>query len=217
MDNILELKKINKSYGAKKVLCDLDFAVKRGEICGLVGDNGAGKTTLMRIALKLLSANDGEIKLNLKKAGNIGIHIENPMLDSDLTVRQNLEAYCILCGYNLSLVNETIEQFNINFAEKKVKQLNLGAKQLTALAQAFMGEPEFIILDEPMNGLDPKVVKHIREKILQSNSKHGITFLISSHLIDELAKVVTRCAMLKDGKINFIEPDAIEEAFEVYP
>ena len=217
MDPILEFKKINKSYGTKKILQEIDFAVERGEICGLVGANGVGKTTMMRLALKLMMPNEGAVRLNLHKKGNVGALIDYPVLDLGLTARQNLEAYCRLCcEYESSAVNETINLIGMGeFADKKVKNLSFGMKQKTALAQAFMGLPEFIILDEPANGLDPQGVRDIREIIVYLNSEFGTTFLISSHVIDELVKVVSRCALLKDGEITFVEADArkIEEVF----
>jgi ABC-2 type transport system ATP-binding protein len=216
MKPILEFERVKKSYGTKQVLCDIDFAVERGEICGLVGANGAGKTTMMRLALNLISPNRGAIRLNLNKKGNVGVLIDYPVLDHGLTVRQNLEAHCRLCEYESSTITDVINLLDIkDFAEKKVKQLSMGMKQKTALAQAFMGMPEFVILDEPVNGLDPQGVKDIREKIVWLNSKFGTTFLISSHMIDELVKVVSRCALLKDGQITFVEAEAkkIEEVF----
>ena len=216
MDSILEFKNVNKSYRSKQVLVDIDFAVKRGEICGLVGANGAGKTTMMRLALNLISPNSGVVKLNLNNRGDIGVLIDYPVLDQGLTVRQNLEAHRRLCEYDASVVDDAINFLGINeFANKKVKQLSLGMKQKTALAQAFMGMPEFIILDEPVNGLDPQGVRDIREKILYLNLEFGTTFLISSHIIDELVKVVSRCALVKDGQVTFVEANTekIEQEF----
>jgi len=216
MNSILEFKKVKKSYGSKQVLRDIDFSVERGEICGLVGANGVGKTTMMRLAVGLISANHGAIKLNLHKKGNVGMLIDYPVLDLGLTALQNLEAHRRLCGYEAKTVQEVIDLLNLKeYTNQKVKQLSLGMKQKTALAQAFMGSPEFVILDEPVNGLDPQGVREIREIIVQLNREKDTTFLISSHIIDELVKVVSRCALLKDGQITFVEADTvkIEEAF----
>jgi ABC-2 type transport system ATP-binding protein len=216
MNPILEFEKVKKSYGTKQVLRDIDFSVERGEICGLVGANGVGKTTMMRLAVSLISANHGAIRLNLHKKGNVGVLIDYPVLDLGLTVRQNLEAHRRLCEYEPKAVKEVIGLLNLSdYADKRVKQLSLGMKQKTALAQAFMGAPELVILDEPVNGLDPQGVRDIREIIVRLNRNVGTTFLISSHIIDELVKVVSRCALLKDGQITFVEADTvkIEEAF----
>jgi len=216
VNSILEFKKITKSYGSKQVLNEIDLSIERGEICGLVGANGVGKTTMMRLAVNLISPNRGAIRLNLHKKGNIGVLIDYPVLDQGLTVRQNLEAHCRLCEYAPTVVKEVIDLVEIkDFADEKVKRLSLGMKQKTALAQAFMGMPEFVILDEPVNGLDPQGVKDIRENIVYMNREFGTTFLISSHIIDELVKVVSRCALLKDGQITFVEAETakIEEAF----
>lgn len=215
MNNILEFENVNKSYRTKQVLLDVNFTVERGEVCGLVGANGAGKTTMMRLALNLIAPNKGVVNLNLHKKGNIGVFIDYFVLDEGLTVRQNLEAHRLLCEYDSSAVNDVINFLNVDFAETKVRQLSSGKKQLAALAQAFMGRPEFVILDEPMNTLDPNVVKTIREKITYLNLEFGTTFLISSHIIDELVKVISRCALLKDGQITFVEADTqqIENVF----
>jgi len=213
---ILEFSKVNKAYGANQVLCDLDFVVKRGEICGLVGANGAGKTTMMKLAVNLISNNSGTVNLSLQKKGNIGILIDTPMLDRSLTVRQNLEAYSRLCSYSRESVDDAINLMGIEgFSNKKVKHLSSGMKQKTALARALMGLPEFVILDEPVNGLDPQGVRDVREKIVYMNKEYGTTFLISSHLIDELVKVVTGCAILKNGQIRVVDADAekIEDVF----
>jgi len=216
MNPILEFEKVKKSYGTKQVLYEIDFSVERGEICGLVGANGVGKTTMMRLAVSLIAANHGAIRLNVQKKGNVGVLIDYPVLDLGLTVRQNLEAHRRLCGYESKAVKEVINLLSLSdYADKRVKQLSLGIKQKTALAQAFMGTPELVILDEPVNSLDPQGVRDIREIIVRLNREEGTTFLISSHIIDELVKIVTRCALLKDGQINFVEADTvkIEEAF----
>jgi ABC-2 type transport system ATP-binding protein len=216
MDSILEFERVVKSYGGKKVLREIDFSVERGEICGLVGANGVGKTTMMRLAVSLISANRGAVRLNLRKKGNVGVLIDYPVLDTGLTVRQNLEAHRRLCGYESSEVGAAIDLLSLkDCADKKVKHLSLGMKQKTALAQAFMGAPELVILDEPVNGLDPQGVRDIREIIVRLNREFGTTFLISSHIIDELVKVVSRCALLRDGQIALMAADAakIEEAF----
>ncbi|MDR0883215.1 MAG: ATP-binding cassette domain-containing protein [Oscillospiraceae bacterium] len=216
MNPILEFEKVKKSYGTKQVLCDIDFSVEQGEICGLVGANGVGKTTMMRLAVSLIAPNHGAIRLNLHKKGNVGVLIDYPVLDLGLTVRQNLEAHRRLCGCESTVVKEVIDLLSLkDYADKRVKHLSLGMKQKTALAQAFMGSPELVILDEPVNGLDPQGVRDIREIIVKLNREAGTTFLISSHIIDELVKVVSRCAVLKDGQISFVEADTvkIEEAF----
>jgi ABC-type multidrug transport system ATPase subunit len=216
MDAILELERVKKSYGANHVLKGIDFAVERGEICGLVGANGAGKTTMMRLAVGLISPSSGIVRLNLHKKGNVGMLIDYPVLDQGLAARQNLEAYRRLCGYEASVMEESIALLGItSFAKQRVQRLSLGMKQKTALAHALMGNPEFVILDEPANGLDPQGVRDIREIIVKMNSQFGTTFLISSHIIDELVKVVSRCALLKDGYVSFVEAESakIEEAF----
>jgi len=211
MDAILSFAGVEKSFGGKAVLQGVDLTVGRGGICGLVGANGAGKTTMMRLALGMITQNRGEVTLNLSQKGNVGVLIDYPVLDTAMTVRQNLEAHCRLCGCASPAVRQAIELVGIqSYETKKVKQLCLGEKQKTALAQALLGNPELVILDEPVNGLDPRGVREVREIIVRMNREHGTTFLISSHIIDELVKVVTRCALLKDGKIKMVNADAAE-------
>jgi ABC-2 type transport system ATP-binding protein len=213
---ILTYEAVSKSYGSQPVLSQIDFHLESGSICGLVGANGAGKTTMMRMALGLSHCDSGKISLWLRKNGHIGCLIDTPSFDTSLTVSQNLQAYRILHRYTTEQMREVIDLLSLRSClEKKIKALSHGMRQKAALALAFMGSPELIILDEPINGLDPQGVREIRETILLLNANYGVTFLISTHIIDELVRVASECALLVDGKITLVEPEVskIEEAF----
>lgn len=184
---VLTIEHLTKKIGNKTILEDVSFKLKRGQIVGLVGANGAGKTTLMKVILGYSSFQSGNFNvINSKDSkSNIGALIENPGI------------YPFMSGYeNLKLLNESkntqdidkiVSQLHMDeYIHKKAKTYSLGMKQKLGIAIAFLNEPQFIILDEPMNGLDPKAVRDVRELIVQK-SQEGVTFLISSHILSEFS------------------------------
>lgn len=197
--NILELSNVSKKISGKKILDNVSFDLKRGEIIGLVGANGAGKTTLMKTILKLIDKNEGVINYNLNSKKDIGALIESPGI------------YPFLSGYdNLKLFSENKDDKQIkeiitklkmeNYIQKKAKYYSLGMKQKLGIAFALLNEPELVVLDEPMNGLDPRAVRDVRN-IIDDMSNSGTTFLISSHILSELLKVTDTIVIIDHGKI----------------
>lgn len=194
------MENINKKIKRKHVLKDITFSLEKGQIIGLVGGNGAGKTTLMKVILGLSNYQSGKFKKHISTAQNdIGALIEAPGL------------YPFLTGYdNMKLIDEDPDNKNIDliikelkmekFIHTKVKTYSLGMKQKLGIALAFLNHPQLVILDEPMNGLDPKAVKNVREAII-SLREQGVTFLISSHILSELVKVTDSILIIDDGEI----------------
>ncbi|MGV3013419.1 MULTISPECIES: ABC transporter ATP-binding protein [Staphylococcus] len=197
---LLTLNKINKNIKNRNILKEVSFALNSGDIIGLVGGNGAGKTTLMKVILGLTSYQSGTLKSHISnKSNDIGALIENPGL------------YPFLTGFeNLKLINEEKDTNNIqrivdklemnDFIHNKAKTYSLGMKQKLGIALALLNHPKLVILDEPMNGLDPKAVKNVRETIIDFKNQ-GVTFLISSHILSELVKVTDSILIIDNGEI----------------
>ncbi len=208
MSYVLQTVNLSKKYKKKAAVDQVSLNVERGEIYGFIGKNGAGKSTFIRLVAGLAKKNSGEIRLfendNLDiQRRKIGTMIENPGVYPNLTAKQNLHHYCLLLGLDpeptvesmLSLVGLN------NTGKKKVKNFSLGMKQRMAIAIALMDDPEFLMLDEPINGLDPAGIREIRELILKLNKEKGITILISSHILGELSKIATCYGVINDGKL----------------
>ena len=197
---ILSLKNINKTYGKEQVLHNISFDIEQGEICGLIGENGAGKTTLMRILLGLIQSDKGEIKsVSQHKIGSI---IESPALYPNLTGRQHLQYYKTRFGLKTD-ITKMLELVHLPEPswDRKVKNYSLGMKQRLSIAIALLDNPELIILDEPVNGLDPQGISDLRKMILNLRDQLGVTFLISSHILLELEFITDKYIIMKQGKI----------------
>lgn len=207
-----------KKYGDKAAVNDVSITVKKGDIYGLIGKNGAGKTTLMSLLLGLIDADEGQIRLfdsdDLFKARHkIGSIIEEPGLYLNKTAFENMKTFSLLYDdVNDDEIKDILKKVGLeNTGKKKVKGFSLGMRQRLGIAIALMGRPELLILDEPINGLDPTGIKDIRDMILSLN-KTGVTFMISSHLLDELGKVVTKYGIMVDGELKEeIEADLLKE------
>ena len=218
MEVILKTNNLTKVYGVRKVVDGVNMTIKKGEIYGFIGKNGAGKTTFMRMILSLTSITKGKVELfggkRIEEVGcKIGSLIEAPGLYKNATAYENLKRFSILYGADESKINEILKFVNLHkTGKKKAKDFSLGMRQRLGIAIALLGEPEFLVLDEPINGLDPKGIKEIRDVILKLNKEKGITFLISSHLLDELAKVVTRYGIIDNGVL--LEEISAEELIE---
>lgn len=205
---ILKLENVNKNIKGKKILDNVSFEINEGSINGLVGGNGSGKTTLMKVILGLANYQSGVLqKNNNTKENCIGALIENPGVYPFLTGYENMKLFDETNGDNN--IKEIIDKLEMsNFIYNKAKTYSLGMKQKLGIALALLNHPQLVILDEPMNGLDPKSVKNVRDTILDFK-KRGVTFLISSHILSELVKITDSVLIIDEGKI--IRETSIED------
>ena len=205
MDIILKTNNIVKKYGKKTVVNNISITINRGDIYGFIGRNGAGKTTFMRVILSLAKQNSGDVVFfgnqDITKAGaRIGSLIEEPGLYKNSTAYENLKRFCILYNEDPSKINDILNLVGLgDVGKKKVKNFSLGMRQRLGIAIALLGKPEFLVLDEPINGLDPYGIQELRELFLKLNKEKNITFFISSHYLDELSKIVTKYGIIDNG------------------
>jgi len=210
-ETVLKLTQITKTYGKVAAVDHVNMTIKKGDIYGLIGKNGAGKTTLLRIVASLVFPDSGEIELfgettatGLQEArSRMGCVIEMPALYPNLTAVQNLKYYQRIKGIpNKSVIQEKLELVGLtNTGKKKFKDFSLGMKQRLGIALALLSNPDFIILDEPINGLDPSGIVEMRELLKKLNIEQRITILISSHLLSELSLIATRYGIIDQGKL----------------
>ena len=206
MEYIIETEKLVKQYKTKLAVDNVSIHVNRGDIYGLIGKNGAGKTSLMKLILGLTNPTNGKVKLfgnyDLEKGRmKIGSLIEAPGLYKNCTAYENMLRFSILYGADKNEIDTLLKKVGLgNTGAKKAGEFSLGMRQRLGIAIALLAHPEVLILDEPINGLDPTGIKEIRDIILNLN-KEGVTFVISSHLLDELAKIVTNYGIIADGKL----------------
>lgn len=206
METVLKTEHLTKIFGNKAAVNDVSMTIEKGDIYGFIGKNGAGKTTLMRLVLNLIFPTSGSIelfgesKLSRKNLSRTGSLIEAPTLFADCSARENLKRFAILYGADESDIENVLKAVDLaDTGKKKAGKFSFGMKQRLGIAIALLGNPDFIVLDEPVNGLDPEGMKEIRDLILRLNREKGTTFLISSHLLDELSKVVTKYGIIRDG------------------
>lgn len=203
MSSLLSTQQLSKQYGKQKAVHQVSLTINKGEICGLVGENGAGKTTLLRMLSGLISQTSGTITSS--KDCRIGALIESPALQPNLSAIDNLRYMAL--QLNLKQADEKIlETLAIVGLEdvdpkKKSKDFSLGMRQRLAIALAILDDPDFLILDEPINGLDPVGIKEMRSIILNLRNQYGMTILISSHILSELEMVVDRYIIMHKGLI----------------
>lgn len=210
-DIILSMKGITKSYGGVKALDDVSIEIKRGEIYGLVGNNGAGKTTLMRLIAGHTRADRGSIDLFgaqdpeeiRKNRHRTGVLIEDPGFFHNMTAAQNLEYFRIQFGVpgKETVANALKEAGLEGTGRKKYRDFSLGMKQRLGIALALLQSPEFLILDEPINGLDPAGIIEIRQTLLNVSQKRNTTILISSHILAEMSNIATQYGFLSRGRL----------------
>lgn len=201
----IETSRLTKQYGKKLAVDNVNLHIEEGEIYGLIGSNGAGKTTIMKMLSGLASPTSGEIKLFSEEEGyrRVGVLIEDPGLYGNLNAFENLKLKALAMGvYDKEKVNEIIDFVGLNAAKmKKTKHYSLGMKQRLGLGLALIGNPDLLILDEPINGLDPQGIIEIRELILRLNREYHMTIMISSHILEELGKVATKFGIIANGKL----------------
>lgn len=207
MGYVIETKNLSKKFPNKLAVNKVNIHVEQGDIYGLIGKNGAGKTTSMKMILGTLFPTEGEILLfgnnNLaKERQRIGSLIEAPGLYKNCTAFENMKRFSILYGGTDEKIKEILEFVGLgDVGKRKAGQFSLGMKQRLGIALALLGDPELLILDEPINGLDPAGIKEVRDLILKLNQEKGVTFLISSHLLDELGKIATRYGIINNGEL----------------
>ena len=214
MEYILRTFGVSKKYQSHMVLKKVNMNIQRGDIYGFVGENGSGKTTIIRLITGLISANEGKIELFgissdspeiIAARKRIGAIVESPSIYRNMSARENLEMQSTILGIkNDAKIKQVLNE--VGLAElyddkKKAGNFSLGMRQRLGIAMALLGDPEFIILDEPMNGLDPAGIVEIRELILRLNSERNITFLISSHILTELSLVATKYGIISHGSL----------------
>ncbi|WP_195964890.1 ATP-binding cassette domain-containing protein [Clostridium cuniculi] len=211
MREVIKTNNLVKKYGENIVLDNISIKVNQGEIYGLVGDNGAGKTTLFRILSGQSNISDGSFELlgessekNIMKVRKrIGTIIENPSFYPKMTIEENLEYYRLQRGIpgkkNIDKILKEVGLLEVK--KKKFNNISLGMKQRLGLALALLGEPELLILDEPINGLDPSGIIEIRNLLLKLNREKNITIIISSHILSELYNIATCYGFLSKGKL----------------
>ncbi|AWI05378.1 ABC transporter ATP-binding protein [Clostridium drakei] len=217
--SILKISKVTKKYKNTNVLDNVTMTIKKGQIYGLIGLNGAGKSTLIRIITGLVSEDSGSIELFGEHEKDkiehsrkrIGAIIETPALYENKTVYENMHINRIQKGIpGKECIEKVLDMVGLNdIKDKKVKILSLGTKQIIGIAMALLGEPEFLILDEPINGLDPIRIIEIRELLKKLNEEYGVTMLISSHILGELYHIANHYGIIHKGKL--IEEITIDE------
>ncbi len=210
MDYVLKTNALCKSYKGFKALNRLSMNVPKGAIYGLVGKNGAGKTTLIRLICGLQEPDSGEYTLYgrkntdkevVKSRRRIGAVVETPSIYLDMTAEDNLkQQYRVLGLPSYDGLAEILKLVGLeNTGKKKAKNFSLGMRQRLGIAIALVGDPDFLVLDEPVNGLDPQGIVEIRELILKLNREQQITVLISSHILDELSRLATHYGFIDSG------------------
>lgn len=216
MSYVLETFNLSKKYKRQWALKDVNMHVSKGDIYGFVGENGSGKTTVIRLVTGLIFPTEGSTALFgvsdkseqiLSERKKVGAIVETPSIYLNMSARENLKIQCSILGIKEN-VEEKVKQALLDVGlsdlydnKKNATNFSLGMRQRLGIAMALLGEPEFIILDEPMNGLDPAGIVEIRELILKLNSEKEITFLISSHILSELSLVATKYGIISKGKL----------------
>lgn len=223
MSYILRTYNLTKVFNDKEVVSNVSMNIKKGEIYGFLGANGAGKTTVMKLITNLIKPTAGEIEIFgekltdtsyevLKRMGTI---IEYPVFYEKLTGRENLELHCEYMGfYNKNAIEEALKLVNLGRIHGKVvKNFSLGMKQRLGIARAIITKPEFLILDEPINGLDPLGIKELRGLFKMLCEEYGITILISSHILSEIEQIADTIGVISNGRlIEEVSMESIRES-----
>ena len=225
MDYVLEADALTKIYGHHKALDNFSMHIPQGAIYGLVGKNGAGKTTLLRLICGLQEATSGEYTLYgissrkhevLNARKEMGAVIETPAIYLDMSATGNLkEQYRVLGIRTFDTIPQLLKMVDLeNTGWKKAKNFSLGMRQRLGIAIALVGNLRFLVLDEPINGLDPQGIIEMRQLLLNLNQKYGITILVSSHILDELSRLATHYGFIDNGKmVKEISASDLENSF----
>lgn len=187
---VLAVKGLTYSFGKQTVLDNISFTLEKGDIAGLIGNNGAGKTTLMKLVSGILAGPKDIIDLKTKTVGAL---IEAPALYPNMTVEANLKFYCKLYSKDYALIDRYKDELEVAaYLRRKASKLSLGMKQRVGLFIALIASDELILLDEPTNGLDPNGINSLLTLIKKLAKNHGLTFIISSHILSNLEQVCTK-------------------------
>lgn len=208
MEELLRTYGLTKQFGKHRAVDHVDLHVNRGAIYGFIGRNGAGKTTFLRMVCGLAAPTEGEIEIfgargrELQEIrSRIGCLIEGPGLYGNMTAKENMEIKCRFCGIKRpGYIEELLDMVGLSdVGKKKTKKFSLGMKQRLGIAMALIGEPDLLVLDEPINGLDPQGIAEVRDIILRLNRERNMTILISSHILEELSKISTDYGIIHHG------------------
>ncbi|EHJ52369.1 ABC transporter ATP-binding protein [Streptococcus macacae] len=204
--SVLEVKQLHFQFGKQTVLDNVSFALDKGDIAGLIGDNGAGKTTLMKIISGILPGAVGKCDLY---TDSVGALIEEPALYPYLSVQENLKFYCKLYGKDYAIIDQFKEALDVTvYLNRKASKLSLGMRQRVGLFIALIASNEFILLDEPTNGLDPKGINSLLNLINKLAKQYGITFIISSHILANLDQVCNKNFLLRHHQLTCLDDEA---------
>ena len=211
MDYIVQTRSLTKTYQGLAVVSDVNMNIRKGEIYGFLGSNGAGKSTIMKMLTNMIKPSHGDIMIfgellkhdsydYLKKVGSM---IEYPIFFEKMTARENLELQCDYMGYHSKqAIRDALERVGLGNVEDKLpKDFSLGMRQRLCIARAIVTKPEFLILDEPINGLDPAGIKEMRKLFKMLNGEYGMTLLLSSHIIGEIEQIADTIGVIKGGKL----------------
>ncbi len=205
---VLRTENLTKIYGSQRAVNSVNIHVKKGDIYGFIGKNGAGKSTLMKMVAGLVAPSEGKIELfgssDIEKQRiRIGSLIEEPGLYPGMTAAENLEVYRRAYGItDGNVIRDTLDFISLgDTGKKKVGKFSMGMKQRLGIAIALLRSPDFLILDEPINGLDPAGIREVREFLTALNKEKNITIMISSHILGELSKIATTYGIIRDGEL----------------
>ncbi|MBU3177958.1 ABC transporter ATP-binding protein [Clostridium estertheticum] len=209
---VLKINNLSKKHKNIKVVDNINLNVKEGTIYGFLGPNGAGKSTTIRMILGLIKATSGTVKLfgddiqenRMKILKRIGAIVESPSYYGHLSAYDNLKIWAELKGVNSNKIVEVLKLLNLSEAKnKKINNFSLGMKQRLGIAQALIGDPDFLILDEPTNGLDPMGIREIRNLLISLSKDHNKTIFISSHILSEMELIVDDVGIINKGKLLY--------------
>lgn len=208
---VIDVKNLTKQYRKQVAVNQASFQIKKGSICGLIGPNGAGKTTIMKMLGGLVIPTAGEMSIfqsktiqeQAKARERMSFMIETPYAKQELTAQENLEKQRLQKGIpNRERIREVLELVGLSeVGNKKIKEFSLGMKQRFGIANALMGKPEIMVMDEPINGLDPEGIVEIRELLMKVNREEDITVLISSHILSELSLMCDDYLFIHHGEM----------------
>ena len=223
-NTVIKLRDISKKRGQTEILNHLNMTVYQKDIYGFIGQNGAGKSTTMKIIMSLIKETQGQLELfdtldNQINRSRIGAITENPAFYPYMTAYENLKYYIQYKGIvEINSIEKVLKMVGLeNARKKKYKNYSLGMKQRLGLALALINHPDLLILDEPLNGLDPQGIVELREILSHLNKKYGITMLISSHILDELEMIATRYGFIHQGQmIEEITAEKLQEKLKKY-